>query len=84
MSLTSDDLADIKQLMEAVIRAQDDRIDKKFADIDNRFAGIDDRFEEIDEKLNTIMDAVGVNLNEHTEQLDDHEARIVRLEKQPA
>lgn len=78
MSLTSDDLVDIKQLMEAVIHAQDVRIDKKFADMERRMdERMDERFEEVDEKLNTIMDAVGANLN-------DHERRIARLEKSPA
>lgn len=85
MSLTSDDLADIKQLMEALLRAQEERItktmDKRF---DEAYQHMDERLDEQDEKLNTIMDAVGTRFNNHDEQLDDHEGRIVRLEKRAA
>lgn len=85
MSLTSDDLADIKQLMQALLDAQETRImtvmSQRFDQVEARFEA---RFDEQDEKLNTIMDAVGVEFGEHAEQLDDHETRIVRLEKRTA
>ena len=85
MSLTSDDLADIKQLMQALLDAQETRImtvmNQRLDQVEARFEA---RFDEQDEKLNTIMDAVGVEFGEYAEQLDDHETRIVRLEKQPA
>ena len=85
MSLTSDDLADIKQLLQALLDAQETRImtvmSQRFDQVEARFEA---RFDEQDEKLNTIMDAVGVEFGEYAEQLDDHETRIVRLEKQPA
>ena len=81
MSLTSDDLADIRQLMEALLRAQEERIMKT---MNKRFDEVYDRFDEQDDKLNTIMDAVGTRFNDQDEQLDDHEERIVRLEKRAA
>ena len=81
MSLTSDDLADIKQLMQAVVRAEIKDMDKR---LDKMHQYMNDRFDEQDEKLDAIMDAVGIQFNEHTEQIDDHETRIVRLEKRAA
>lgn len=84
MSLTSDDLADIKQLMEATVSAALKEQEKRFDAIDARFDAIDARFDEQDEKLDTILNAVGADLTQHDEQLDDHEVRIVRLEKQAA
>lgn len=81
MGLTSDDLADIKQLMQAVVNAalleQDKRIDAKFAEQDKR---INAKFMEQDEKLDEIMNAVGVDLAKHSATLDDYEGRIKRLE----
>ena len=77
MSLTSDDLADIKQLMTSLLDAQERRLDK--------------RFDEQDERLDEILNAVGGELNEqdkmvsdHTEQIQNHEKRILRLEKRIA
>lgn len=81
MSLTSDDLADIKQLMEAVISAaiteQNSRIDAKFAKQDEKFA-------EHDEKLDEILNVVGEDLAKRTSKLDDHAVRITRLEAKVA
>lgn len=81
MSLTSDDLADIKQLMQALLQGQEERMNKRFDEVYRR---MDERFDEQDDKLNVIMDAVGTRFNEQSEQLDDHEERIVRLEKRAA
>ncbi len=92
MSLTSDDLADIKQLMQALLQAQEERMmnamDKRFDEVyrrmDERFDQVYEHLDEQDDKLNTIMDAVGTRFNEQDEQLDNHEERIVRLEKRVA
>lgn len=88
MSLTSDDLADIKQLMQALLQAQEERINKRFDEVyqrmDERFDQVYEHLDEQDDKLNTIMDAVGTRFNEQSEQLDDHEKRIIRLEKRAA
>jgi hypothetical protein len=84
MSLTSDDLADLKQLMEATVSVILKEQEKRFDAIDARFNAVEARFDEQDEKLNTIMDAVGVEFGEHVEQLEDHESRIIRLEKRTA
>ncbi len=72
-----DHTADMRQLMQAMLAAQ-------MRDIDARFDAVDERFEEQDEKLNTIIDAVGIQFNEQSDQLDDHETRIGRLEKRAA
>lgn len=82
MSLTRDDLADIKQLMQATITAalvENNKVLK--AEITNEMNA---RFDEQDEKLNEIMDAVGTDLNKHSAVLDDHEQRIATLEKHAA
>ena len=100
--LTSDDLADIKQLMEAVISAaikdQDkkfDQIDKRFEQIDKRFEQIDKRFEQIDTRFeqidrrfddleagqNEILNAIGGEIASLSTSQENHEIRIIRLEK---
>lgn len=81
MSLTSYDLADIKQLMEATIRAA---MNEQNSQLDRRFDAIDRRLDEQDKKLETILDAVGNELNEHDKKLQDHEVRITHLERHPA
>ena len=96
MSLSSDDLADIKQLMTSLLNAQENRIeanmkevmDRRFKEQDKR---IDERFEEQDEKLNEILNAIGTRFNNqdetsasHVKQIEDHERRILQLEKQVA
>ncbi len=87
MSLTSDDLADIKQLL----MAMENRFDRRFDEIDKRFDEVYERFDENDEKLNEIMNAIGSEFQEKAEQIDtcttqltDHETRILRLESQTA
>ena len=94
MSLTSDDLADIKQLLMAMENRFDrrfDEIDKRFDEVDKRFDEVYERFDENDEKLNEIMNAIGSEFQEKAEQIDacttqltDHETRILRLESQTA
>lgn len=81
MSLTSDDLADIKQLMTSLLSTQERSI----------MEAVDKRFEEQDEKLNEILNAVGTRFNnqdeislDNTKQIKNHEKRILRLEKQIA
>ena len=81
MSLTSDDLADIKQLMTSLLSTQERSI----------MEAVDKRFEEQDEKLNEILNAVGTRFNnqdeislDNTKQIKNHEKRILRLEKQAA
>ncbi|MDO4712683.1 MAG: hypothetical protein Q4B05_02140 [Candidatus Saccharibacteria bacterium] len=95
MSLTSDDLADIKQLMTAVIRAEisgvHEEIDglrkemnQRFEDIDRRFEDIDRRFDENAEAQNEILNAIGTEFADHEKRLNKHDLRLARLEKQAA
>ncbi|MEO8691411.1 MAG: hypothetical protein ABI397_01345 [Candidatus Saccharimonas sp.] len=92
MSLTRDDLVDIKQLMEATVNGAITELkvdlDKNFAQIDQRFEQIDQRFERIDQQLDTfgenqneILNAVGTDLNDTAKTLVDHDIRITKLEK---
>ena len=95
MSLTTDDLADMKQLIESLLRAQEKRIDAKIESLeqkmDKRFTERDRRLEamieDMDAKLDDIILAVGNQLAQksgeietHAKQIDDHEQCITRLE----
>lgn len=87
MSLTSDDLADIKQLLDVQtsrIEVRLDQMDGRLDKMDRRLDKMDERFDEQDAKLDEILNAVGADMNQQTVQLDDHESRIVRLEKKIA
>lgn len=90
MSLTHDDLEDIKQLMESVVY-QHGRVLKDELKTELKtelkaelMEAINARFDEQDDKLNEILNVVGADLAKHTAQLDDHEDRIKRLERKPA
>lgn len=92
MSLTSDDLADIKQLMTSLLNAQARQLEEH---IDGEIAALrkemDERFEEIDERFDEVLNAIGSDLESkaktidaHDEQLESHERRITQLEAQAA
>ena len=80
MSLTSDDLADIKQLMESVLSGHTAEINKRFDDINKRLDSMDKRFDENEEVQNEILNAIGTDLNRHSARLDDYEDRLKKLE----
>ena len=77
MSLTREDLEDIKQLMEAVMSAAIKEQDKKFARLEQRF-------DEAQELQNEILQAVSDESASQGAVLDNHETRIIRLEKAAA
>lgn len=77
MSLTREDLEDIKQLMEAVMNAAMKEQDKKFARLEQRF-------DEAQELQNEILQAVSDESASQGAALDNHETRIIRLEKAAA
>ena len=81
MSLTSDDLADIKQLMESVLSGHTAEINKRFDGINKRLDSMDKRFDENEEVQNEILDAIGTHLNRHSARLDDYEDRLKKLER---
>ena len=80
MSLTSDDLADVKQLMESVLSSHTAEINKRFDDINKRLDSMDKRFDENEEIQNEILNAIGTDLNRHSARLDDYEDRLKKLE----
>jgi hypothetical protein len=80
MSLTSDDLADVKQLMESVLSGHTAEINKRFDGINKRLDSMDKRFDENEEVQNEILDAIGTHLNRHSARLDDYEDRLKKLE----
>jgi len=76
MSLTSDDLADIKQLMESVLSGHTAEINKRFNGInrrldntDKRLDGMDKRFDDINERLDG-MDKRFDDINERLDGMD--------------
>ena len=81
MSLTSDDLADVKQLMESVLSGHTAEINKRFDDINKRLDSMDKRFDENEEVQNEILNAIGTDLNRHSARLDDYEDRLKKLER---
>lgn len=88
MSLTRDDIADIKQLMESVVAANNkvllEEMNRRFDEADVKFDLINEKLNEHDEKFDEILNAVGTDLNNQAAHLDDHETRITRLEKKIA
>ena len=66
MSLTSDDLADVKQLMESVLSGHAAEINKRFDDVNKRLDGVDERLDENEEIQNEILNAIGIDLNRHS------------------
>ena len=78
MSLTSDDLADIKQLMEALFRAHGADFERRFDSLDERvsalekemnqqFREVDQRFKEVDQQFKAVhrrFDELRVQLDE--------------------
>ena len=95
MSLTSDDLADVKQLMESVLSGHTAEINKRFDDVNKRLDGVDKRLDGMDKRLdsidkrldeneevqNEILNAIGIDLNRHSARLDDCEYRLKKLER---
>ena len=76
MGLTSDDLADIKQLMESVLSGHTAEINKRFNGInrrldntDKRLDGMDKRFDDINERLDS-MDKRFDDINERLDSMD--------------
>lgn len=63
----------IDQRFDDIDRRFDD-IDRRFDEVDQRFNKIDQQFDENEMKQNEILDAIG-------EQFDNHEMRLVTLEK---
>ena len=89
MSLPRADLANIKQLMEATVSAaleeQDKRLEKRLEDMESHMDKKLEVLEErMDERFDTVLDAVGTRFDQNEEQAEDHEVRIVRLEKRAA
>ena len=77
MSLTSDDLADIKQLMESVLSGHTAEINKRFNGInrrldntDKRLDGMDKRFDDINERLDGMDKRFDENEEVQNEILD--------------
>lgn len=70
MSLTSDDLADVKQLMESVLSSHTAEINKRFDDINKRLRSMDERFDGVDERFDSInkrLDSMDKRFDENEE-----------------
>ena len=86
MSLTSDDLADIKQLMESVLSGHTAEINKRFNGInrlldntDKRLDGMDKRFDSINKRLDGVdkrLDGMDKRFDDINERLDSVDKRL--------
>ncbi len=70
MSFTSDDLADIEQLLQAMENRLERRFDEFEKKVNDRF---DENDEKMDERLDEILNAIGTDLNEKDQYINVHE-----------
>ena len=77
MSLTSDDLADVKQLMESVLSGHAAEINKRFDDINKRLDNTDERLDGMDKHF----DSINKRLDDMDERLDDMDKRFDSINK---
>ena len=77
MSLTSDDLADVKQLMESVLSGHTAEINKRFDDVNKRLDGMDKRFDDINKRL----DNTDERFDDMDERFDDINKRLDSIDK---
>lgn len=76
MSLTSDDLADVKQLMESVLSGHTAEINKRFDDVNKRLDGVDKRLDGMDKRLDGMdkrFDDINERLDSIDKRLDENE-----------
>lgn len=77
MSLTSDDLADVKQLMESVLSGHAAEINKRFDDINKRLDNTDERLDGMDKRF----DSINKRLDGMDERFDDINKRLDSIDK---
>ena len=77
MSLTSDDLADVKQLMESVLSGHTAEINKRFDDVNKRLDGVDERLDGMDKRF----DSINKRLDGMDERFDDINKRLDSIDK---
>lgn len=77
MSLTSDDLADVKQLMESVLSGHAAEINKRFDDINKRLDNTDKRLDGMDKRF----DSINKRLDDMDERFDDINKRLDSIDK---
>ena len=79
MSLTSDDLADVKQLMESVLSGHTAEINKRFDDVNKRLDGVDERLDGMDKRFDSInkrLDGMDERFDDINERLDSIDKRL--------
>ena len=91
MSLTSDDLVDIKQLMESVLSGHTAEINKRFDDVNKRLDGVDERLDGMDKRFDSInkrldgmdkrFDSINKRLDGVDERFDDINKRLDSIDK---
>ena len=77
MSLTSDDLADIKQLMESVLSGHTAEINKRFDKFDKHFEEVDKHLDRVDERL----DGIDERLDKADERFDKIDKRLDYMDR---
>lgn len=79
--MNDDVIDDLKHFITVTVSQQISGLEQKVDGLERR---INARFDENDEKLNEILDVLGQNQIQADERLDDHEQRIVKLERKAA
>lgn len=77
MNLTSDDLADVKQLMESVLSGHTAEINKRFDDVNKRLDDVDERLDGMDKRF----DSINKRLDGMDERFDDINERLGSIDK---
>jgi di/tripeptidase len=83
--LDTDDLRNIKDLLESTVLASEARTNEKLKKIEKKF---DERFDEIENKIDDLAGDVGAAISlsndETSSKLKNHETRIKKLELKAA
>lgn len=96
MSLTREDLEDIKQIVAAAVHqevhSEISVVREGISEVRKELGGqisdlreyADKRFSEAEELQNEILNSIGTDLSQNTDDIANHETRITRLEKAAA
>jgi predicted nucleic acid-binding Zn-ribbon protein len=76
---------DMATLKDDVVTLKDDvvTLKKGMSSLEGKIDKMDSRLERVEVKVDNLEDVAGLVVNDHTEQLQDHETRLAKVENQP-
>ncbi len=91
--MTDDQMDDLKHFFETTINnkirpleegleALENKMDQRFEEVNQRFEEVNQRFEEMNQRFEEAAEVQNQILNAVGERFDNHEQRIIKLEKQ--